>query len=83
VSIDCFLTTIGSGVFGSCSKLAKLILRSNTLCALSSAGAFTSTPIAKGTGFIYVPDDLVDTYKGATNWSTYANQIKGISELGV
>ena len=31
--------------------------------------------------FFYVPDDLVDSYKEATNWSTYADQIKPISEL--
>ena len=29
----------------------------------------------------YVPDDLVDDYQAATNWSTIASRIKGISEL--
>lgn len=31
--------------------------------------------------YFYVPDDLVDSYKSATNWSAYADQIKSISEL--
>ena len=31
--------------------------------------------------YFYVPDNLVDSYKAATNWSTYANQIRPISEL--
>lgn len=29
----------------------------------------------------YVPDESVDAYKSATNWSSYADSIKGISEL--
>lgn len=29
---------------------------------------------------IYVPDDAVDTFKTATNWSAYADRIKPISE---
>ena len=30
--------------------------------------------------YIYVPDDLVENYKTATNWSVYASQIKPLSE---
>jgi surface protein len=29
----------------------------------------------------YVPDDMVDTFKSATNWSAYASRIKGWSEI--
>jgi hypothetical protein len=58
-----------------------IIRNSTTLATLGSTNAFSNTPIASGTGYIYVPDDLVDRYKQATNWSTYASQIKGISEL--
>ena len=29
---------------------------------------------------IYVPNESVDTYKTATNWSTYADIIKPLSE---
>ena len=32
-------------------------------------------------GYIYVPDALVDSYKTATNWSVFADQIKPLSEL--
>ena len=28
----------------------------------------------------YVPTSLVDTYKSATNWSTYAEQIRAIED---
>ena len=37
--------------------------------------------IIRGTGYIYVQDNLVEQYKSATNWSTYADQIKPLSEL--
>lgn len=76
------ITSIGTYVFYGCSNLAKLVIPNVTsIPTLSNANALTSTPIASGTGYIYVPDSLVDSFKTATNWSTYANQIKGVSEL--
>ena len=73
---------ISGGAFSGCSRLVTLILRkANTVCTLENVSAFSGTSIAKGTGFVYVPDDLVEQYKTANNWSTYASQIKPISEL--
>lgn len=74
-------TNISTNAFYGDTLLTTLILRHSAVCKLSSTSAFTGTPIESGTGYIYVPDDLVDSYKIATNWSTYANQIKAISEL--
>lgn len=73
--------SINAYAFGTCSTLSKIILRSTTLCNLVNANAFAGTPIASGTGYIYVPDDLVSQYKSHAQWSTYAAQIKPISEL--
>lgn len=73
-------TRIGSGAFQYCSALTALILRSATMATLSATSAFTNTPIASGTGYIYVPAALVDSYKAASNWSTYANQIRAIED---
>lgn len=67
--------------FSDCPSLVKLILRSESVCTLKSTGALIRTPIESGTGYIYVPDHLVESYKTTTNWSTFANQIKPISEL--
>ena len=76
--------SISGGAFSGCSRLVTLILRkADTVCTLENVSAFSGTPIAKSTGFVYVPDDLVEQYKAATNWSTYASQIKPISELEV
>lgn len=72
---------IGATAFLGCAMLTTLVLRRNTVAALENTNAFANTPIASGTGYIYVPDNQVDNYKNATNWVTYANQIKGISGL--
>lgn len=78
------LTSLKGGyIFYNCSSLTTLILRSTTMATLGSTAVFQGTPIARptATGFIYVPDELVESYKVATNWATYASKIKGLSEL--
>ena len=81
LSIDLPLVNdIYSYAFSGSSKLEKVILRSETVARLRGV-AFSNTPIADGTGYIYVPDNLVDSYKVATNWTTVASQIKPLSEL--
>ncbi len=76
------VTSIGGNTFNECFALTTLILRNETeVCTLAGINVFGSTPIASGTGYIYVPDALVDDYKAATNWSTYADQIRPLSEL--
>lgn len=75
------LNTITNQVFLNCTALEKLILGSSTLCELTNANAFQSSSVEDGTGYVYVPDSLVESYKTATNWVNYANQIKPISEL--
>ena len=67
--------------FNGLTALEKLIIRTPSVCSLANASALARTKIESGTGYIYVPDNLVDSYKTATNWSAYAAQIKPISEL--
>ena len=78
--------TIKVRCFYGCKALDTLIIRTEGQVATvgaSSGYTWTNTPISSGKGYIYVPDDLVEDYKIATNWSNYANQIKGLSELEV
>lgn len=75
------VNNIESSAFIYARQLDTLILRNSNVCVLKNIDAFNSTKIAAGTGYIYVPDNLVDSYKIATNWVTFANQIKPISEL--
>ena len=74
------LKSIGTHGFNACSKLTVLILRSETLCTLANTNGFLNTPVAKGTGYVYVPKALLEQYKAATNWSTYAAQIRAIED---
>ena len=71
--------SIGNSAFANCSSLISIKLLESLVCTLGT-NAFNNTTIASGNGYIYVPSDLVDTYKAATNWSTYANQIVAIPE---
>lgn len=76
------VTSIDQYGFYHCSNLASVKIGSKNpnVCILSNSNAFSGTPVKKGTGFLYVPDALIDSYKTATNWSVYANQIKPLSE---
>lgn len=75
-----YIPRIMNAMFTNDSALTSVVLRYQGVVNFRT-DAFTGTPIESGTGYIYVPDDLVDTYKSATGWSTHASQIKGISEL--
>ena len=77
------VTNIDNTAFQTCTKLTALILRSSTMATLSSVTALNNTPIKSGTGYIYVPAALVDSYKAANNWSTYANQFRALEDYTV
>lgn len=82
-SVDLAVATkIDTLAFYFCNNIEKLILRkSDAICTLQNTSAFTGTKIANGTGYVYVPDTLLTQYQEATNWSNFASQIKGLSEL--
>ena len=73
-------TSIGSNAFQNCASLTTLKLGASQVATLESTSAFKNTPISKCVGYIYVPDELVEDYKVATNWSVYADQIRPMSE---
>lgn len=75
------LTSINALAFNACAELAVLILRNASgVCTLANANAFNGTAIKAGTGHIYVPAALADSYKTATNWAAYAEQIRAIED---
>lgn len=79
------VTNIGNYAFQNCFSLNTLILGANQVVTIPTSDSydpFQGTLIEKGYGYIYVPDDLVDSYKSSknANWLKYANQIKSISE---
>lgn len=74
------VASIGENAFQNSAKLSTIILRYGTLVTIENTNALANTPIAKGTGYIYVPKALIDSYKTATNWATYANQFRAIED---
>lgn len=76
------VTNINRTAFTDCTSFETLIIRTPSVCVISDISvALRGSKIASGTGYIYVPDNLVDSYKAATNWVALANQIKPISAL--
>lgn len=87
-------TSIGTYVFENCYSLMKVIIRqTESVCKLKNTNAFnkcyhilgtvdsTYNPTGAKDGQIYVPDELVDSYKSETNWSAYADIIVPLSTL--
>ena len=70
----------GCGAFHACSSLSVAILRSTTMCELDDISVFSATPISNGTGYIYVPKALIETYQAHEKWSYYANQFRAIED---
>lgn len=82
ITIKGNITKLNYGVFNGCSGLVKLVIPNITAVpTLLSTDAFTSTPFMSKTGTIYVPDNLVDSMKSASNWSYFGDIIKPLSEL--
>ena len=72
---------IEANAFWNCKLLECVkILNTETVCALADKDALSGTKIESGNGYIYVPDNLIERYKTATNWSVFVNQIKPLSE---
>ena len=69
-----------ASAFISNRNLLSIVLRNASMCTLSNPNALEDTPIASGIGHIFVPSNLVDTYKSGTNWATYATQIVSLDE---
>ena len=68
-------TSIGEMAFQDCSALTTLYIGTelDTVCTLSDTNAFTGCVNLTN---IYVPEALVNSYKTASNWSSFADKIK-------
>ena len=74
------LSSIPTGLFSGC-RLAALILPHESVVALADKTGVGAVNTA-GT-YIYVPSSLVDSYKTATNWTTYASQFRSLEDYTV
>ena len=65
----------GSSVFMDSRNLETLVIGGKSVVPNNYTNHFEGTKIASNNGYIYVPFSLVNEYKSATNWSTYASII--------
>jgi hypothetical protein len=79
VDLPC-ATSIAKNAFKGCSALTTLILRHTSVVTMGYENVLDNTPIESGTGYIYVPCALVDSYKADANWSLYAAQFRAIED---
>ncbi len=72
---------IQAQAFSGCSALDTLILRrTDAIATLGSTNALNNTTIAKGEGYIYVPQALLEEYLADSVWSTYAEKFRAIED---
>ena len=71
------VTKIYNNAFYNARVLYTLILRHTSVVTLDNVGAFTNTPVRGYNGSsatIFVPQNLIATYKTASNWSSIFNE---------
>ena len=86
------VTSIGNSSFMSCASLTALIIRSDVVATLANNKVLNGSTHFVGTthqvynpngdkdGYIYVPSALIEDYKAATNWSTWADRFRAIED---
>ena len=72
ITIPSGVTSIGNSAFNNCYGVAAIHIQATTPPTLGSS-TFSGIPADCK---IYVPAESVDTYKGASGWSTYASYIQ-------
>lgn len=77
------VASIAASAFAVCAGLQQFIIRTDKVCSLASAQAFTNSAVANKTCLIFVPSSLVDSYKSATNWSTYSTLFRAVEDITV
>ena len=77
IELQNLIEQIGVYAFRGTTNLATLIIKSETPPSLAENAFYQTSNSLK----IYVPDESVDVYKAAENWSYIADKIFPISDL--
>lgn len=79
--LDSVTTMQGGMGFYNCRALKAVIIKQADVVPPLTTNVFQASSVATGTGYVYVPESLIEQYKVATNWSSIASQIKGLNEI--
>ena len=74
------VANLSGNVFNGCTNLTAVVLSGITSAPSMTSSTFTGSPIASGTCYVYVPEEMLSTMKSASGWSTYADMIRSISD---
>ena len=74
ISIPSTVTSIAASAFSNCYGMAEYHFLATTPPTLANTNAFNNI---QGSCIIYVPAASLDTYKTASNWSTYSSYMVG------
>ena len=87
IDVNCLRQLASNNTLTNNSSLRSFVIRGtyDGVPTMTTYNAFASTPIYpdyddENPGYIYVPDDMVDDFKEATNWSIYAEHTKPLPE---
>lgn len=90
VRLGAAVSSIGTGAFVNCAKLKALCLLNPTSVAqvvvpdtTYFAVVFGGTPIADGTGYVYVPSKMLSKYQSDAIWSQYSSQLRVLEDYTV
>ena len=79
VTLPNSLTSLDTYAIGNCYNLKQVIINADSVVTIQSDSFSDYTYNTK----FYVPDNLVEDYKVATNWVNFADRIYPLSSLGV
>ena len=73
-------TTLDQYAFNGCTNLKSLYLMGSSMCNLANVNVFNGTPLsAGGTGKIYVPASLYNSYYTGTNWASIKARLVSVA----
>lgn len=73
------LNSMENYIFENCNNLKRVIIRNPNRVPDIGSDLFKNSSITNGTGFVFVPNELIESYRSHGIWSKYANAIDGIT----
>jgi hypothetical protein len=74
-------TEIANKAFNLATSLKAVIIPNATGAARLQSDSFERSALASGSAYLYVPDNMLETFKSSTNWSSFKNKTKSLNEL--
>ena len=72
--------TIGASMLNGCTNMEALIFTGITSVPSLQSSSLSSSGIASGKGYIYVPSAMLASVKAANNWKTYQDIIRACED---